>query len=173
VLLALAACSSQTSGLAPETSPSIDTSPGDQSATVNPSTSPSLATRAKCGDPTAHVYHPYRLEMRNPCQTVSGVIRSIRTEGDGDLHVRLELDPQYANLINSMNVQGQHGDLVLEPVCEGQVTQADAVSACSGYSNPIRVPPIGTHVVATGAYVLDQPHGWMELHPLFDIHMNP
>jgi hypothetical protein len=115
------------------------------------------------------VYHPYRLEMRNPCQTVTGVIAAIRTEADGDLHVRLALDAQYGNLINSMNVQGEHGDLVLEPVCEGGVTQADAVSACAGYSNPLRIPPASTHVIALGAYVLDQQHGWMELHPLFDI----
>jgi hypothetical protein len=108
--------------------------------------------------------------MRNPCQTVAGVITSIKTEADGDLHVRLRLDPQYATLINSMNTDGQHGDLVLEPVCERVVTQRDAMAACSGYTNPINVPPVGTHVVAVGAYVLDNQHGWMELHPLYEIH---
>jgi hypothetical protein len=137
---------------------------------TDPGTGATPPPGSTCGNPTAHVYHPYRLELRNRCQSVSGVIASIRTEADGDLHVRLQLDAQYANLINSMNVEGQHGDLVLEPVCEGQVTQADAVSACNGYSNPIQVPPVGTHVIAVGAYVQDQQHGWMELHPLFDIH---
>ena len=68
---------------------------------------------------------------------------------------------------NSANAQYQHGDLVLEPVCENPVTQSDAVTACQGYHNPLMVPPVGTHVRATGPFVQDLDHsGWTEIHPL-------
>src|SRR5207302_3722844 len=30
-------------------------------------------------------------------------------------------------------------------------------------------PPIGSHVSVTGPYVLDQLHGWMEIHPVWRI----
>jgi hypothetical protein len=102
--------------------------------------------------------------------TLTGVIDRIKDEPDGDYHVRLRLDPQFGSLVNSANVTQQGGDLVLEPVCIHAITQADAVSACAGYTNPLSVPAPGTHVTATGAYVLDTDHGWMELHPLWDIH---
>ena len=102
--------------------------------------------------------------------TVSGTVNRIKDEPDGDYHVRLYLDPQYAALINDANVRLQAGDLILEPVCIHAITQADAMSACAGYANPLSMPPPYTHVVATGAYVLDVDHGWMELHPLWDIH---
>ncbi len=102
--------------------------------------------------------------------TVTGTVNRIKDEPDGDYHVRLYLDPQFAGLINDANVRLHAFDHILEPVCIHAITQADAVSACAGYSNPLSVPPPYTHVSATGAYVLDIDHGWMELHPLWDIH---
>ena len=102
--------------------------------------------------------------------TVSGTVASIVAEPDGDYHIRLKLDPQFSGLINSRNVSGEHGDLVLEPVCEHAVTQRDAVATCAGVAPSVPLPRVGIHAVATGAYVLDTTHGWMELHPLWDIH---
>src|SRR5438876_8391535 len=46
-----------------------------------------------------HVYNPQRLEVVESCKTVTGIIESKRVEADGDYHIRLKLDPQYANLI--------------------------------------------------------------------------
>ena len=91
-------------------------------------------------------------------------------EPDGDYHIRLLLDSQFAGLINARNVSGEHGDLVLEPVCEHGVTQRDAIAARAGVAPSVPLPAVGIHALATGAYVLDQAHGWMELHPLWDIH---
>jgi len=93
-----------------------------------------------------------------------------RPEKDGDYHLGLKLDPEYADLVNDCNRTclggAERGDLVLEPVCELPVTQADAIEACAGYRNPLVIPPLGAHVRARGAYVLDLDHGWTELHPL-------
>jgi hypothetical protein len=118
----------------------------------------------------SHVYNPSRLQVVEPCKTVTGIIESIRTERDGDYHIRLKPDPQFSDLINSANVNGQFGDLVLEPICVNPVTQPDAISACHDFHQNINIPPIGTHVQVTGPYVLDKQHGgWAEIHPVTSI----
>jgi hypothetical protein len=49
-------------------------------------------------------------------------IESIRVENDGDFHIRLMVDSEFASMINTANVNGQFGDLVLEPICQNPVT---------------------------------------------------
>jgi hypothetical protein len=117
-----------------------------------------------------HVYNPSRLQVVEPCKTVSGIIESKRVEADGDYHIRLKLDPEFANLVNAANVKGQFGDLVLEPICMNRVTQLDAISACQNFHQNIDIPAIGSHVQVTGSYVLDKEHGkWAEIHPVTSI----
>jgi hypothetical protein len=117
-----------------------------------------------------HVYNPQRLQVVEPCKTVTGMIESKRVEADGDFHIRLRLDPQYANLINQANVNGQLGDLVVEPICMNRVTQLDAVSSCQNFHQNIDIPAVGIHVQITGSYVLDKEHGsWTEIHPVTSI----
>ncbi|TAN32885.1 hypothetical protein EPN29_07680 [bacterium] len=121
----------------------------------------------------SHVYKPDRLEVLKPCIAVTGVIDFIRQERDGDFHIGLKLDSQFAGLVNACNATclrgAEHGELVVEPVCMTTPTQGDAVSSCAGYHNPIRIPPVGSHVRMTGAYVLDLDHGWTEIHPLQEV----
>ncbi len=82
--------------------------------------------------------------------------------------MRLGLDQAYANLTNSANDQYQYGDLVVEIICVGPITQADAVSACQGYTNIISIPDVGEHVTVSGPYVLDTEHyNWAEIHPVY------
>jgi Protein of unknown function (DUF3761) len=126
---------------------------------------PTGVATATCGDPHAHVYSPDRLQLLASCVTVTGVVDVIRKEKDGDLHVLLRLDPGEEKYINAKNAQ-EEGDLVLEPVCVDQPTQADAVSACAGYRNPLSIPPVGAHISVTGPWVLDLDHGWLEIHPV-------
>ena len=54
----------------------------------------SESTPGKCNDSLwNHVYNASRLEIVDTCITLTGVIDSIRSERDGDLHIRLRLDP--------------------------------------------------------------------------------
>jgi hypothetical protein len=138
------------------------TSMGASSISAKAMATESLA----CGDPHSHVYSPNRLKLLSACVTVTGVIDAIRIEKDGDLHILLRLDPGQAKYINVKNA-AENGDLVLEPVCVRAPTQSDAVAACAGFRNRLRMPAVGAHVFATGAWVLDQDHGWLEIHPLF------
>lgn len=152
-------------------SPSTESSPtnSEVQVTASPSTTTHLPTPAgaKCGNPDAHVYNPDRLQLLAACVTVTGTVAVIRSESDGDLHVLLRLDSSESKYINAKNISAQDDDLVLEPVCVDTPTQADAMPACAGYQNPIAIPAVGTHTAATGAWVLDLDHGWMELHPVF------
>ena len=154
------------------TSPGSDTTPVATETETNatPSVTAQNLPPAKsqtCGDPHAHVYSPDRLQLLAPCVTVTGTVDVIRTESDGDLHVLMRLDSGESKYLNAKNISAENGDLVTEPVCVNSPIQADAVAACTGYHNPLSIPAVGTHVAATGAWVLDLDHGWMELHPVF------
>jgi hypothetical protein len=111
----------------------------------------------------AHVYHPDRLHVVRQCMTVRGTVTEVRWEPDGDLHIRLATR---AALVNSANDQGQGGDLLLEEICQGPVSQADAEAACQGVPHDLTIPAPGDRVTVTGSYVLDADHGWMEIHPV-------
>jgi hypothetical protein len=80
------------------------------------------------------------------------------------------LDAAYGNLTNSANDLYQYGDLVVEIICVGQITQTDAVSACQNYSNNIPVPNVGQRITVSGPYVLDTDHyNWAEIHPVYSL----
>lgn len=122
-----------------------------------------------------HVYHPQRLQVVEKCITVTGTIHHIKKEADGDDHIQLKLDPKYAGLLNSWNTTVQAASLVVEPICQNLVTQADAQDACRDFHSGVNIPPQGGHVQVLGSYVLDSEanHGWMEIHPVTKIEVIP
>ncbi len=113
-----------------------------------------------------HVYFPGRLEIIDPCKAVTGVIDSVRWVPDGDFHININLDPPFKNLLNPANIKSQNGDLVTEVICAHFTPLPAAIKSCRGYENKIVIPPVKTHVEITGSYVLDNDHGWMEIHPV-------
>ena|GEM_PF-1830790 len=154
-------------GCAPDSStPAAALSP----APTETSSSSASNEGACTADRTAHVYNPDRLQLLADCITVTGTIASETPQADGDYHVRLKLDAGQAcgaqPCLDAKNVSDQAGDLILEPVCENPISQADAVAACEGYRNPLVLPVVGRHVEVTGPFVLDADHGWNEIHPL-------
>ena len=138
---------------------------------ITPNNNSSAVVSGKCDQSLwNHVYQSYRLQVVNRCITDSGVVESIRGETDGDSHIRVKLDSQFTKLINSANIQGQFGDLVVEPICQHSVIQPNAFFACINFHQNINIPPIGTHVKVTGSYVLDTWHDkWAEIHPVTSI----
>lgn len=129
---------------------SINPSNTDTNATIIDPTSLSNPPAGQCDQSLwDHVYHPERLQIIDRCKTVLGIIESNTAEADGDYHIKLKLDPQFSNLINSANVNGQFGDMVVEP---------------------IHISYVGSHVNVTGSYVLDNQHGgWVEIHPVINM----
>lgn len=116
-----------------------------------------------------HLYNFKRLHIINQCVTVTGIIDRIDHKPDGDFHIRLKLDSAYSSMLNKKNNSVQGGDLVIEPICETKPTQIDAISACRNYQSNVIVPTVGTRVQVVGAYVLDNIHGWNEIHPVTSV----
>jgi hypothetical protein len=145
---------------APVASP---TSPAERSA------APGLAAVCRPTDQDQFVYNPDRLTVVAACIRVSGTVAVIRHEADGDLHILLDVDPAFRELLRPSNEGEELGDLVIEPVCVRKVTQADAKATCAKDGDPLTdLPHVGLHVWMEGRYVLDTEHGsWAELHPLY------
>ena len=133
-----------------------------------------------------HVYHSYRLMVKQPCIAVTGTIvdatatqrvrqpDGVRHEGDGDTHGWLKVDPEFQNLLNAGNMSDEGGNLVFEIICRFPVTQKDAQSACQGYTDHVVLPPVGSRVRIVGGYVQDTFHAkWNEIHPVTSITVIP
>jgi hypothetical protein len=161
---------------------------------VSVSPAPSAASAELAAVPTAggggcnpglwnHVYHPTRLIVKTACVTVTGRLvdatagkqaDGVRHEPDGDTHGWLQVDPQFAAMLNAGNKSAEGGNLVFEIVCRFPVTQADAKQACQGYTDHVQLPAVGSHVSIVGTYVQDTFHArWNEIHPVTSISVVP
>jgi hypothetical protein len=132
----------------------------------------SLWSHVYAGDQRRFSHPQDRLQVIQDCVSVTGTIESARPEKDGDFHIRLRLDLQYSSMLNAKNRSGQHGTLVVEPVCMNPVTQRDTLDehVCDGFSQHVYTPDmLRRHVRVTGAYVTDMEHGWTEIHPVTSI----
>jgi hypothetical protein len=137
---------------------------------------PSLWSHVYAGDPRRFSKPQDRLQVLQDCVTVTGTIITAKPEKDGDFHIRLRLDPQFASMLNAKNRSGQLGTLVVEPVCMNPVTQKDTIQehACDGFAQHVYTPDmLNKHVRVVGAYVTDMEHGWNEIHPVTWISIEP
>ena len=164
--LVLTACAP----IGPTPNPSVVTSVSSTATAASTLPSATSPTGATCQptDQDQYVYHPARLTVITPCIRVTGTIAAIRKEADGDRHILVTLDPQYSALLRPANIN-ELGDLVVEPVCVGSVSQTDAIGVCGADHDPLDISglTVGAHLWFEGRYVLDTSHGgWAEIHPL-------
>ncbi len=119
------------------------------------------AGECKWGPPLAGVYLSGRLRLVDRCRTVTGTVDCLKVEPDGDIHLRLRLDPQFAGLLKPANAiqvcadqPGPH--LVVEIIPQRpqgilfRTNNADA----GGFIDP-RTPAPGDHISVSGPYVID------------------
>src|SRR5260370_40579375 len=55
-----------------------------------------------------YVYNPGRLQVLDPCISVTGSVEEVRKEADGDVHILFRLDQQFESLLNEKNVSRQY-----------------------------------------------------------------
>jgi hypothetical protein len=107
------------------------------------------------GQVFAGVWRPARLHLLDPCKRIHGRVMRVEHEQDGDLHVKVLLDPGERGLLRRGNVEVQHGWLIME------LMPRDA--------GHLPAPRPGQRIVAVGAWVTDLPHDWNELHPVWSL----
>jgi hypothetical protein len=140
------------------------------------------ATECKWGPPLAGVYLPGRLKLVDRCQTVSGTVDCLKAEPDGDVHIRLRLDPQYTRLLlpandlqTCVNQPGPHLVVEIIPQHPEGIFRTNSADA-GGFITPATPNP-GDHIAVTGPYVVDTnilhrilyqgrpAENWAEIHP--------
>jgi hypothetical protein len=106
-----------------------------------------------------HVYHPLRLIVKQQCIAVTGIIEDatagkksdgVRHEADGDTHGWLKADPEFESLLSAGNMSDEGGNLVFEVVCKFPVSQQDAKSACTNYTDHVSLALVSSHVQIVG-----------------------
>jgi len=114
------------------------------------------------GDPCPcnKVHHPNRLKILESEKKVSGVVRGVKSELDGDIHIRLYIEDK--GLLTKNNYKDEDVCLVLEIVC----TKESIFSTCKNYKNKILIPKVGDSIQVSGPYVYDKIHGINEIHPV-------
>lgn len=142
--------------------------------------------RCKPGPPLAGVYLPFRLHVKNGCVKVSGTVDCLRHEDDGDIHIRLRVDPAYRRLLTPANAfqqcaghAGPH--LVVEIIPQqGHLPFVTNSASRGGFATPA-APGVGDHVTVTGPLVWDSNalhdliypgrnvQNWAEIHPVWNI----
>lgn len=180
-----AASPSPSAESAPSDSPSLEAAAGEPEPTSTAAIStaglvaPSgVKSACRSGNPLANVYHPYRLQVVSACATVSGTVRAVRREGDGDVHFNLELDKQFEGMLTSGNYDYQTGRLVVEivPADGTSCVKGEPPRPAEGTYNygvctgaRVTTPSLGARVYVTGPYALDRVHGWAEIHPAWSV----
>ena len=180
VLQVLTGCAARETSAAGSSTPimtparNVSGTPVATSGTASsPAFPPATSTDPACRPyPLANVYHPDRLKVLDSCKTVSGTVTLLRHEDDGDYHLNLAVDAQFAGLLNATNLSDNRGYLVLEIVPADQ-PGCPFPAPSPGYdygqctNTNLSLPPRGQHISVTGPYVLDQEHGWNEIHPIW------
>ncbi len=116
-----------------------------------------------------HIYIPRRLDF-NGCRTVTGLIKQVKIEPDGDSHALLKLDDQYIGMLTPQNYQRQQGYLVIEDTCHAKPKDILVHLICLNFTSKLPNPETNKRYQITGNYVIDDWHGsWAEIHGLSEL----
>jgi len=97
------------------------------------------------------------LEILSECEKAVGKVKHVQEMPDGDYKFLLKLDKEYKSLLNKDNKKKTGGNLVIEIVPKDQD------------SKYIELPNKGDKVEVWGAWVIDKPKGWNEIHPAWKV----
>jgi hypothetical protein len=124
--------------------------------------------------------------VKDDCVTVSGTVDCLRHEDDGDIHIRLRVDPAYRRLLTPANAfqqcaghTGPH--LVVEIIPQqGHLPFLTNSASRGGFVTPA-APGVGDRVTVSGPLVWDSNvlhdliypgrnvENWAEIHPAWNV----
>ena len=100
------------------------------------------------------------LKILSECENAVGKVKHVQEMPDGDYKFLLKLDKEYKSLLNKDNKKKTGGNLVVEIVPKDQD------------SKYVELPDKGDKVEVWGAWVIDKPKGWNEIHPTWKVIVN-
>lgn len=104
-------------------------------------------------DPMAHVHHPTRLDLLARCATIAGTVRHVALDTSyDDLKIVIVPDPDYRRYLRPDNRGAVIADVIATDLLR------------------VSVPEAGSHITASGAWVLDRAKDTVALHPTYRIH---
>jgi hypothetical protein len=113
--------------------------------------------QCRSGDVLEGASNAEDLKVLAECQDAIGDVMHTKKMDDGDYKFLLKLDDQYEFLKNDINAEKTDGFLVIEVVPKDQDLQN------------IYLPQSGDKVQVWGAWVTDEPKGWHEIHPTWQV----
>lgn len=97
------------------------------------------------------------LKVLADCQDAIGDVMHTKKMDDGDYKFLLKLEDKYEFLVNNKNQEKTDGLLVVEVVPKDQNLEN------------VVLPEAGDRVHVWGAWVTDEPKGWHEIHPTWQV----
>ena len=97
------------------------------------------------------------LKILSECEEAVGKVKHVQEMPDGDYKFFLKLEKEYKSLLNKDNKKKTGGNLVVEIVPKDQD------------SKYVELPDKGDNVEVWGAWVIDKPKGWNEIHPAWKV----
>jgi hypothetical protein len=97
------------------------------------------------------------LKVLADCQDAIGDVMHTKKMDDGDYKFLLKLEDKYEFLVNNKNQEKTDGLLVVEVVPKDQNLET------------VVLPEAGDRVHVWGAWVTDEPKGWHEIHPTWQV----
>jgi hypothetical protein len=120
--------------------------PPQTSCLTTPPVGPPCLAEDSTDQALLNVFKPERLQVINPCLTVTGTLKLAWREQDGDLHLNIDLDPQFADVLSDGANIPQGCMLVAEIIPADQPGCAPGTSppARGGTGPPPLIPPCPT-----------------------------
>ena len=97
------------------------------------------------------------LKILSECEKAVGKVKHVQEMPDGDYKFLLKLDKEDKSLLNKDNKKKTGGNLVVEIVPKDRD------------SKYVELPDKGDNVEVWGAWVIDKPKGWNEIHPAWKV----
>lgn len=117
------------------------------------------STHCKQGNIFDGVDRQARFTVLSTCEHAIGVVHDMKgtKEDDGDYQFNLQVEDSFKKLLNDQNVKQVNGMLVVEIIPKDQS------------SSNVQIPKDGDRIEINGAWVTDNPHGWNEIHPAWQV----
>lgn len=117
------------------------------------------STHCRQGNIFEGVDRQARFAVLSTCEHAIGIVHDMKgtREEDGDYQFNLQVEEPFKKLLSNENAKQVNGMLVVEIIPKDQNL------------SDVQIPKSGDKIEVYGAWVTDNPHGWNEIHPAWQV----